>query len=259
MKPFVLALLIFACASCAREDGRRAEGSAPPPPSPRNDLFVTGEPCADQSIEDAPTGCATRVKANLDGRGPEEEILLYARLDAEGYPRSWHVALDDDDGLSSQRRVAMGSDVSYPRLIGATDVNRDGREEVFAVALEHFLHGAVTQDVALLVLTGGKEIERVRLAGEGALKLTNLRFARLAQGARCKDVVGDEGRELVSTRVWSVDRQNRTWRWSRRFYSLDGEVARFVERRAGKLHVSGYNDPALDAFFNIRCDNISVP
>lgn len=124
--------------------------------------------------------------------------------------------------------------------------------------LDHFLHGAVPQDIGIFVFERGT-VRRVLLETAVPFTVVNLRFARLAEGARCRDVDDDGDIDISLTRLWSVHRQNLAWRWSIRDYELEGTTAAPIRRRGGRLEVSGYNDPALARYTGVRCGSVELP
>lgn len=254
-------LIASALASCAPAREPVTSGSSRPSPTTSNgNLFVSGEPCTGSSISFLPprAGCVSLARADLDGDQREDTIAVYADVDARDLPTSWHIGFDLGSGRLISRMLNAGTEISYPKIVGATDIADDGRAEVFVTLVDHFLHGAVTHDLGLFALVDG-DLRRVRQRGVGPFTFASVRFTRLAEGARCVDVLGDERREFVTTRLWSVHRQNRLWRWSKRIYERVGRELVFRARRTGRLRVSGYNDPALDPFFEVRCDHVVLP
>lgn len=259
-------LLLAGCAS----DGRTRSGGATPrspspepssSPSPRNHLFVSGEACAvdETGVFGEGTGCVTRAGGAFDDDPNDEEIAVYARLDADGFPASWHIALVEDGALSSSRRLPVPGEVTYPAVIGATDFDGDGEDEAMVSVVQHPLHGVVGQDLALFLVERNERVKRVTLADGTPFKMTSFNIGRLGEGARCEDLDADGRREVVVTRLWSIDRQNRVWRWSERRYAWAGHTLRYLGRGTGKLRVSDYNDPKLDPYFYVACDHVHVP
>ena len=262
----VVTLLLAGCASdgTGTSDGAVAGSPSPEPsasPTARKHLFVTGEACEpDRSGTFGPrVGCVTSARGRYDDGPNDKEIAVHARVDAEGFPTSWHIALLEGGEVVSSSRVPVAGDVSYPAVIGATDFDGDGDDEAMVSIAQHPLHGIVGQDLALFVVGPAGRVRRVALEDGTPFKMTSFNIARLGEGARCEDVTGDGLREVIVTRLWSVDRQNKTWRWSERRYEWVGDALRYLGRETGKLRVSDYNDPKLDPYFYVACDDVHVP
>lgn len=260
----LVAAMFFAVGGCA-DGGRPAPAVRPSPsgsssPSTPSGLFVTGERCplAEETILGPDAGCVTTAVADLDADPARESFVIYGLLDDRRLPKSWRAAVIDDDQVAASKDIRAGSDISYPRTLGAADVDRDGRDEVFVIVLEHFLHGAVTQDIALFSATP-ERIGRIGLPGGAPFIVSSMRLSELGQGARCEDAVGDSRGELVTMRASSANRRHTLWQWSERVYSLRDSNAVQVGARSGRMRVSGYNDPVLDAFFEIRCGDVRLP
>lgn len=259
----VLISLPVGCVDRAPE----GEAGSPPIPSPtssssvRSNIFTSEDPCPpdDSATFGDDAGCVSSATGAFDGAPGDEELVVYARLDANGFPRSWHIAAVSEGRVTSRRYLQAANDITYPRVIGATDFDRDGDDEALVSVVHHPLHGVVAQDLALFVLGSDQRIVRLSSEGGEEFKLTSFNIGRLGEGARCEDIDGDERRELILTRLWSVDRQNRVWKSSERRYEWVGNKVRFVGRKTGTLRVSGYNDPALDPYFYVRCDEVHVP
>lgn len=260
----VVAVLAPACASDGSTTSGEVRSTSRAPsasPSPRQHLFVSGEPCeTDESgLFGDPVGCVTRARGDFDDDVAEEELAVYARVDAEGFPASWHIALVDGNSVSSTRKVPTAAEVSYPAVIGATDFDGDGDDEAMVSVAQHPLHGIVGQDLALFAVGSDDRVHRIALEDGSPFKMTSFNIARLGEGARCEDVAGDDRREVIVTRLWSVDRQNKVWKWSERRYAWRGNALRYIGRVTGKLRVTDYNDPKLDPYFYVACDEVHVP
>jgi hypothetical protein len=153
------------------------------------------------------------------------------------------------DGLDQP--LNAGNPYSYPRALGAADVNNDGRDEWWIKANDLTGHGAPWQTTNLLVVRGSHLIpvkyEGVRLAiNVGGI-------ARLGEGAECRN-----GR-LVVLRAEAQNVRNTRWRYSERTLRIDGYRARLLQREEGVLRIDDYNDPDLDRFYAIDCDGLRYP
>ena len=261
-------LLVVLAGGCAGRTGpadKLEPGSADTPavaasPSVRSNLFSSSEPCPKEAggTLGHQVGCISRATGSFDDDPTDEELVVYAELDPEGFPASWHIALVDDGRVDARRYLQEASEITYPTVVGATDFDRGGNDEALVSVALHPLHGVVGQDLALFSVTDDGRIHRAAADG-AAWTLTSFNIGRLGEGARCEDVTGDGRREVIATRLWSVDRQNRVWRWSERRYEWVGHDVRYIGRKTGRLRVSGYNDPDLDPYFYVRCDDVHVP
>ena len=171
---------------------------------------------------------------------------MYALLDPDDRPASWHARVGDSDRL-----LDAGNRFSYPRALADLDVDDDGNPEWLIKTYDLAGHGTNWQQLGLYVLgTGG--IEAVRLEGE-PLAVRVGGTSRMGEGATCED-----GR-LILLRTVAENRQNTRWSYSRTSYRIDGTRARRGVTSRGALRLGGYNDPKLNPYYAIDCDGFSYP
>ncbi|HWL65995.1 MAG TPA: hypothetical protein VNP73_08475, partial [Actinomycetota bacterium] len=165
-------------------------------------------------------------------------------------PREWWVRLESGD-LVIDRPLHAGNAYSYPRALGASDLDGDGRFEWWIKVVDYTSHGApwsganvfFVQDEALVPLkVDGKPLD-INFGG----------IARLGEGAACRD------NRLVLLRAEAQNRRNTRWSVSERSFELDGDEARLVERDEDLLRIGGYNDPDLDPYYEIDCNGFGYP
>lgn len=226
-------------ASCS--SGRRAAEPAATPSPAADPEFINGGECPPSSHEELPSdaGCVSSV---VEG---DESLLVYALLDRAAKPRLWRLRFASGE-RSLDRRLRAGNVTSYPRALGATDVDADGTPEWWVKVADYASHGAAWAGLNLFVFTGDA-LEPVTHEGE-PLTINVGGISRLGEGATCRD-----GR-LVALRVWARDRQNTRWWISERTFELDGTRARLIDRRRRPLEIETYSDPRLAHNYRVECD-----
>jgi hypothetical protein len=192
--------------------------------------------------EDA--GCITSVE------GSRGTLIVYALVDDERVPRSWHIRLETDIGAIDQPLDA-GNPYSYPRAIGAADINGDGAQEWWIKAVDLTGHGTPWQraNVFTQVLDS---LEPITLDGD-VMPINVGGISRLGEGATCRNG------HLVLLRAEAKNVRNTRWVYSERTYELDETRARLIRRTENVLRLTDYNDPKLDRFYAIRCNDLRYP
>jgi hypothetical protein len=228
-----------------------AEPQASPRPRPLLADFVNGGTCEPLQLGRLPAdaGCATEVTGDADGDGSTDTLTVYARIGEDLRPRSWHMRLTTSDATSDQELDA-GTKFSYPRAIGSADVNGDGRSEWFVKTLDLAGHGTAWKQLNLFVFQGSK-LAIVTSEGDPlALRIGGI--TRMGEGVACPE------RRLALLRAEAQNIRNTRWDTSARIFMLRGTKARFVERTTGALTLTDYNDPALDRYYQVNCDSLSI-
>ncbi|MGH2699909.1 MAG: hypothetical protein ACRDJL_12030 [Actinomycetota bacterium] len=248
-RPGRLSILALAAAlvtgSCSESSPR---ASARPEPLPTD--FVSGEPCDPLDVDRLPAnaGCATEVEGDADGDGSSDRLTVYARLGDDRHPRSWRLRLQTAAGASDQPLDA-GSRFSYPRAVGAADVDGDGRSEWFVKTLDLAGHGTSWKQLNMFVLRGDRLAIVTHEGQPLALRVGGI--TRMGEGVGCRD-----GR-LVLLRAEARNVRNTRWETSARSFELEGPETRFAERTQGRLNLSDYNDPDLNPFYQLNCGALS--
>lgn len=241
MNRIVLAWIALAgfLAGCAGGDD--PSPAAAPTPSPVEIGFFSGGECPPAPYDDLPddAGCAT---AASDG---DARLTVYALLDDEAKPRAWRVRLAGE-GAEIDQNLREANVWSYPRALGATDIDRDGEREWWLKVADYGSHGAAWGGLHVFVVRGGALVP-VTFEGE-PLTVDFGGISRLGQGAVCRD-----GR-LVLLRVWARDRQNTRWWVSERTLEIEEGRARLVDTRRRTIAVDSYTDPSLVRNYRVRCD-----
>jgi hypothetical protein len=240
----VLVLAGLLCAACS-ESSPRARSEPEPLPTD----FINGSTCEPLEVSRLPedSGCATEVKDETS-EGTTDTLLVYALLDDEGYPRSWHTRLRTSSGTSDQPLDA-GSRHSYPRAVGAADVDGDGASEWFIKTLDLGGHGTSWKQLNVYVPRANR-LEVVTFEGE-PLALRVGGTSRMGEGIGC-----DEGKlELLRAEAQNI--RNTRWDASVRSFELDGSKASFVAREGNTLSLSDYNDPDLNPFYRLNCGELT--
>jgi hypothetical protein len=241
----VLVLVALLIGSCSEASPRAQDEPRPLPTD-----FTNGSTCERLEVSRLPenSGCATEVEDDAAGDGSPATLMVYALLDDDGYPRSWHTRLRTSSGTSDQPLDA-GSRYSYPRAVGAEDVDGDGGSEWFIKTLDLGGHGTSWKQLNVYVLNGAR-LEVVTFEGE-PLALRVGGTSRMGEGIGCHD-----GRlELLRAEAQNI--RNTHWETSVRSFELDGSKASFVARTGGRLNLSDYNDPDLNPFYRLNCGELT--
>jgi hypothetical protein len=205
----------------------------------------------------AGTGCVSGAGADLDGNGRRERFLVYARLGAHRKPQSWWAVAVLAGGPSRPAPVPTGQGVPdiYPRVIGAADANRDGRQEV-VVKLSGILYHVGGQQIAGMFGVRNGRVRLVSIAGRGRLVFRLGGISRYGDGALCS-VRG--GRPVFTIRHIEQVLPS-SWRWTERPFGWHGLVLHPSEPRTGLLPVTlPVTDPRVEPFYQLRCGAIREP
>ena len=241
-----LVLAAVALGACSQAEPR---ASRQPQTLPTD--FVNGGSCEPLELERFPpkVGCVTEVTGDADGDGSTDTLTVYARMGEDLRPRSWHMRLTTSEATSDQELDA-GTKFSYPRAVGSADVNGDGRWEWFVKTLDLAGHGTAWKQLNLFVYQGSK-LAIVTSEGDPlALRIGGI--TRMGEGVACPN------HRLALLRAEARNIRNTRWDTSARIFTLRGTKARFVERIPGALTLADYNDPALDRYYQVRCDSLNV-
>ena len=208
--------------------------------------FSNGGLCDPFPTPDLPrdAGCITTVRGDVDGDGGGDALTVYARTADDQLPRSWRLRVQTRNQVID-RPLDAGTEFSYPRAVGAADVDGDERDEWFVKTLDLSGHGTAWLQLSLFTLQGGHisivEYENRPLA----LRVGGV--SRTGEGVACED----GGLMLLRAEARNV--RNTRWDTSTRAFALDGGRARLLNRSTDTLKVEDYNDPALDAFYSLDC------
>lgn len=240
MRPPQLMAVATALATLSCAPAPDPKTAAPPLESPSPTSFVNGGPCPRSTDPSLPSeaGCTSTVGS------AGETLTVFALVNHDDKPTEWRIRLTSDAG-EVERALRAGNDFSYPRAIGAADMQGDGRPEWWIRTVDYTSHGAPWSG-AQIFLSTGDSLEPLKLDGR-PMVVNYGGIARLGEGARCH-----QGR-LSLLRAEAVDRINTRWKVSKRTYSIRASRARFVRRTEGTLVIRGYNDPDLDPYYRIDC------
>ncbi|MFN2595352.1 MAG: hypothetical protein ABR579_10750 [Actinomycetota bacterium] len=232
--------LLTACAHTVPHAQEKTSAVAPAA------TFVNGGTCEPTSEPGLPpnAGCVTSVTA------ARESVTVYALVD-HGRPSSWRIKLETPDGNEDQRLYG-GTVTSYPRAVAVVDVDRDGDPDWWVKARDYTSHGAPWAGLYLFV-QNGDSISPAEYQGK-SLVIDFGGISRRGNGAICRD--GD----LLLLQADARDPHNRRWDTVQRRFALNGDRATLVDTVRGVLHISGYNDPDLDPYYEVQCygTNFSV-
>jgi len=237
-------LLHTACATTPRRHDSATDQR--PSPTISQAVFVNGGDCSQAQGDELPSdaGCVTQVMAE------DESLTVYAILGKDDRPRSWHVRLESSTDRIDQV-LRAGNDFSYPRALGASDIDHDGDMEWWIKVADYTSHGAPWSGANLFFRDRNTLLA---VSSEGQPLVINMGgIARMGEGAACR------GGRLVVLRAEALNRANTRWRVSERTFVLDGHRARLVGRERDVLAITDYNDPALDPYYRIDCEAFVYP
>ena len=236
-------LSALALGACSNDPDRTSRG---PDPAPVETTFVNGGDCppSEKAVLPRNAGCVSTVTAS------GEELIVYARLNDSSRPKGWHIALSSGGEIVDQVLHA-GNDFSYPRVVGSSDVNGDGRAEWWVRVVDYTSHGAPWSGLNLFFT---KEDALVPLSFDGKPLVVNYGgIARLGEGATCSRD------RLTLLRAEAKNVRNTRWQVSERSYHLAGTEAHFLRRTEAELTIEDYNDPDLDPYYRVDCEGFVFP
>lgn len=218
----------------------------PAGPVPSETSFVNGGEC-DAAVEPglpSTAGCVTSVASG------NEVLFVYALLNDRSRPRKWRLRLTSN-GRDIDQPLRAGSDFSYPRAVGASDVDLDGRPEWWVKVMDLAGHGTAWARLNLFFVRGDG---LTALSSEGTpLAINYGGISRFGEGAECKT-----GR-LVLLRAEAQNPRNTRWTVSTRPFQLRGASATPLGRSETSLQIEDYNDPDLDPYYRITCGAFVFP
>ena len=179
-----------------------------------------------------------------------ESLTVYAVLNDRTRPRSWHIRYSST-GKTIEQRLRAGNDYSYPRAVGSSEVDGDGRLDWWVKVVDFTSHGAPWSGMNLYLVRGDR---LVPLSFEGQpLGIHYGGISRMGEGARCKHG------QIVLLRAEAKNVRNTRWKVSERTFSINGATARLHARGEGMLVISDYNDPDLDPYYEVDCNGFTFP
>lgn len=265
----VTGLVLLTLAGCS-DDRRPLVATQTPSPSPsatqtESGSYGGGEPCPDV---EAGIGCRSVVSGDIDGDGGRDHVYVQAEVAADGFPASWKLFVETAAGRTTSAAAGWwpeqsigappkGTDwwIGYPEAMATLDIDGDGRDEALIKIVEHVLHGGSVPDVALFRLHGGR-LQPLRDADGEPFIFTIGGLPSYGDGLRCRDVVGNNSRELIRVRV-----ENAVYpepRWKRSVYVFKGMRLLRVARSTGTMVRQGFPDPRINAFYELRCDGVRL-
>lgn len=238
--------------ACSNEP---TQTSPRPSPSVSAIEWQSGKPCPEDPSLGADEGCRSFDTGDIDGDGNVDEVEVVAELAEDRLPVAWQLRVDSRGSLVSVP-LGPGHDFSYPELIGTTDAEGDGRDEIFIKVFEHIYHSGGAPVVGIFRFSE-RGLVRVRERGRGVLNIDIGGVSHFGQGLRCEDRNGDARAELVLTRIDSATSPRP--RWSETIYRWRGSEVIRVGTRSGRIERQGYTDPDVYAFYQLQCNEIDPP
>jgi hypothetical protein len=246
---------------------RQGTGSATQAPAdPFAQTFSNGLACPVARIAPVPqgAGCTSDVRADLDGDGRPDRLIVFASLDDRAMPVSWHaVAVLGSGTQTPVARIPFGAEVEgqsdvYPRVIGAYDADGDGRAEVFVKLTGIVYHIAVSHIVGMFRLDGGG-IRQVEIEGPKGPEPWHFFTGGTSRRGQAVVCASRNGRPALLVRLIEVVPPER-WRWSEQtLLWRDGLLYPSGPRRQGFYPQSvSIADPRVVAFFKLRCGSVEL-
>ena len=199
--------------------------------------------------DDAPEDLAARdVSGDLDGDGKSDVVSL-ERLGGE----RWELRVDLASGGSVAAPLEV-TDFTEPQVVGATDTDGDGDDEVFVNVVDHVYHGGTTSVLGLYALRDGG-LERVRDAGGRPLDMPVGGVSNFGEGVECRDAGGVS--EIRLLRIDSATSARS--RWVEQAYRWRGDELKLVRTDRGTLRRKGAGDPRVLRFYELHCGRLDPP
>ena len=245
MRNLVLCLVFVALGACARTEAERPDASEPSPTPPPVEFVNSGVcPAADLPSLGNRTGCVTTTHTD------DATLFVYAIVDKQSFPLRWRIRYETD-AVEFDGPLDAGNPFSYPRAIGAIDIDEDGSHEWVIKAVDLAGHGTNWQRLHIFVVDDSG-LRVVTYEGQ-PLYMNVAGISRMGEGARC------DGGRLVLLRTEARNRQNTVWDYSERVMELEGTKVELIRRREGVLRLTDYNDPKLDPYYRLECGDLVYP
>ncbi len=246
---FVTLLAAQACTS----HGKSAPGQA----TSYHQKFIDSFPCPVASAPGLPagSGCVSSVMANLEGKGPVDRFVVYARLDSHRKPASWWAKVLLQTGSLAptplpSEALTLGTKDIYARVVGAADANGDGTDEVFVTFTGDLYHIASQLNDGIYAFRDG-HLETVQEGGQLFTFRTD-GTSRFGQGAECRT----EGGKPVFT-ILRVQQYPESWIWTEKDYTWNGLTLVPGGSRSGKIPLDvPLNDPRVWHFYELTCGKL---
>ncbi|MDQ4096062.1 MAG: hypothetical protein M3174_07665 [Actinomycetota bacterium] len=243
-------------AACTTGEGSGPSEAAPSPTA--SPAIVDGEPCppAPEHLDLPPeAGCASSTSSDFEPDEDAQTFIAYALVDQRRLPEEWHLRVTRDDGDHLDQRVAIGSDASYPLVLGAEDADGRGLDEAFVKVLSHSYHSGKTYEVAMF---GVRKDRFFQIEADGEPLVFQIGGVSVfGQGAECRDVNADGRPEFLVLYIDGV--HNEVQETVERIYSWRNRSLSLMRREEGRLVKTGYSDPLLWRYYSLRCFDFEPP
>jgi predicted phosphodiesterase len=208
-----------------------------------------GDPTADAD-EPADEVRPRDVAGDVDGDGSNDVVSL---VQTDG--TAWELRLDLAAGGGATTRLAV-TDYTEPQVVGATDADGDGDDEVFVNVIDHVYHGGTTSVLGLFDLRDGG-LARVTDAAGRPLDLPVGGVSNFGEGLECPDTDGDGVPEIRLLRIDSASSARS--RWVEQTYRWRGGELELADTAEGVLRRQGFNDPRVLRFYELHCGRLDPP
>ncbi|MDQ4124804.1 MAG: metallophosphoesterase family protein, partial [Actinomycetota bacterium] len=197
---------------------------------------------------EAPERAAT---GDLDGDGANDTVTL----ETAG-ARRWDLVATLASGEVVRAPLPQVDRFTNVQVVGATDADGDGDDEVFVNVGDVVYHGGSTSVLGLFALRG-ETLERVTDADGTPFDLPVGGVSNFGEGVECRDVDGDGAPELQLLRIDSATSARS--RWIEQVYRWRGDDLALVRTTRGTLRRQGYTDPRVLRFYELHCGRLDPP
>jgi hypothetical protein len=210
---------------------------------------TTAAPTTEAPTSSPPTSAADCIGT---AEGATAESSAMGDVDGDGAPDTlevvhdgagtWHLQVTLASGGSSYTQLPSDG-VGGMEMIGAADVDSDGKEEIFVQTGS----GASTAIIGLFTVQGGCDIERITLDGNPAEFPVGATVGNIS-GLQCSNV--PEARSIIAFSGTSADGQ--TYAVTNSELELSGTTLTEVASGTGQ---AGYGDELHTAASTFHCDD----
>jgi hypothetical protein len=210
--------------------------SAPPTTAPPNTAPPTSAADCIGTAEGATAESSAMGDVDGDGAADTAEVLH----DAAG---TWFLQITLGDGGSSYTQLEPADNVGGVELIGAADVDGDGKEEIFVQVGS----GASKAMFGMFTVQGGCDITEITTAS-GPARFPVGASVGIISGLQCSNV--PDAASVIAFEGQSADGESYAVTWTE--YELAGATLTEIDSGSG---TAGYGDELYVASSTFHCDD----
>jgi predicted phosphodiesterase len=213
------------------------------------DFVIERETLAEETPE-ADEDPAARVAGDFDGDGSSDLVSLSRAGDR------WAIALELSGGTTRSTPLPVTDGFTRPQLVGATDADGDGDDEVFVNVADHVYHGGTTSVLGLYSLRDDRLV-RVTDARGRPLDMPVGGVSYFGDGIECRDDDADGTPEIGLLSVSNAGGLRS--RWVEQVYAWRGDDLKLIRTTNGALRREGITDPRILRFYQLHCGRLDPP